>query len=168
MLILTIYFHQGTIAQQLISTRVARLSSLLSFSRHKWPSAIALLAMLMLFIAPVISKSLEHRRMAMSEASGEHQMMTHAGGMMMAMGSMKMPDASHLMPGPGASLMDDIACGYCQLLLHVPLIVWLFIPFIWLAWRITRPPPPAIIAPLLAQHDDAEALPRAPPVAPFR
>ncbi len=123
--------------------------------------------MLMLFIAPVISKSLEHRRVAMGEAGGEHQMM-HSGGMMMEMGSMKMPGASHLMPDPGASLMDDIACGYCQLLLHVPLIVWLFIPFIWLAWRITRAPPPAVIAPLLAQHEDAGALPRAPPVAPFR
>ncbi|MCT4716250.1 DUF2946 domain-containing protein [Enterobacteriaceae bacterium H18W14] len=137
------------------------MSSLFSLSRHKWPSAIALLAMLMLFIAPVISKSLEHRRAAEINHHAEHHMM-------MDMGSMEMPVASHLMPGPGASLMDDIACGYCQLLLHVPLIVWLFIPFIWLAWRITRAPPPPVIAPLLAQHDDAEALPRAPPVASFR
>lgn len=140
--------------------------SLFSFSRHKWPSAIALLAMLMLFIAPVISKSLEHRRAAEINSHAEHHM-THADGMMMEMGSM-MPAASHLLPGAGASLMDDIACGYCQLLLHVPLIVWLFIPFIWLAWRITRAPPPAVIAPLLAQHDDAKAQPRAPPVFPFR
>ncbi|WP_244212389.1 DUF2946 domain-containing protein [Buttiauxella izardii] len=138
------------------------MSSLFSFSRHKWPSAIALLAMLMLFVAPVISKSLEHRRAA---ASGEHSMMNHAGGMMMEMGAMEMPASSHLMPGMGASLMDDIACGYCQLLLHIPLIVWLFIPFIWLVWRISRAPPPPVIAPLLSQHDDAEALPRAPPVA---
>lgn len=141
--------------------------SLFSFSRHKWPSAIALLAMLMLFIAPVISKSLEHRRAAEINNHAE-QHMTHADGMMMEMGPMEMPVASHLPPGAGASLMDDIACGYCQLLLHVPLIVWLFIPFIWLAWRITRAPPPAVIAPLLAQHDDAKAQPRAPPVVLFR
>lgn len=117
--------------------------------------------MLMLFIAPVISKSLEHRRMAEMGNHGEHHVM-------MDMGSMEMPTSPHLMPGMGASLMDDIACGYCQLLLHIPLIVWLFIPFIWLAWRISRAPPPPVIAAILAQHDDAQALPRAPPVVPFR
>ena len=117
--------------------------------------------MLMLFIAPVISKSLEHRRAAEINNHAEHHMM-------MDMGSMEMPAASHLLPGAGGSLMDDIACGYCQLLLHVPLIVWLFISFIWLAWRITRAPPPAVIAPLLAQHDDAKAQPRAPPAVLFR
>lgn len=121
--------------------------------------------MLMLFIAPVISKSLEQRR---ATTNGEHHMMGHSGAMMMEMGAMEMPVSSHLLPGAGTSLMDDIACGYCQLLLHIPLIVWLFIPFIWLVWRISRAPPPPVIAPLLAQHDDAEALPRAPPVALFR
>jgi len=141
------------------------LPSLFTLSRHKWLSALALLAMLMLFIAPVISKSLEQQR---AVQGGEHKMMSHTAGMMMDMGAMKMPASSHLMPGAGASLMDDIACGYCQLLLHIPLIVWLFIPFIWLAWRISRTPPSPVIAPLLAQHDDAEALPRAPPVALFR
>ncbi|MGB7800925.1 DUF2946 domain-containing protein [Buttiauxella sp.] len=141
------------------------MPSLFTLSRHKWLSALALLAMLMLFIAPVISKSLEQKR---AGKNGEHQMMVHSGGMMMEMGEMKLPASSHLMPGAGASLMDDIACGYCQLLLHIPLIVWLFIPFIWLAWRISRAPPPPVIAPLLAQHDDAEALPRAPPAALFR
>ncbi|OAT21831.1 hypothetical protein M979_0249 [Buttiauxella noackiae ATCC 51607] len=135
------------------------MPSLFSLSRHKWPFALALLAMAMLFIAPVISKSLEQRRAA---TNGEHHVMSHSGGMMMEMGNMEMPTAFHLMPG--ASLMDDIACGYCQLLLHIPLIVWLFIPFIWLAWRISRAPPPPIIAALVPQHDDAEALPRAPPV----
>lgn len=115
--------------------------------------------MAMLFIAPVISKSLEQRRAA---TNGEHHVMSLSSGMMMEMGNMEMSTASHLMPG--ASLMDDIACGYCQLLLHIPLIVWLFIPFIWLAWRISRAPPPPIIAALVPQHDDAEALPRAPPV----
>ncbi|WP_183271223.1 DUF2946 domain-containing protein [Buttiauxella sp. A111] len=141
------------------------MPSLFTLSRHKWLSALALLAMLMLFIAPVISKSLEHSRVA---KDGEHQMAGHSSSQMMEMGAMKMPASSHLMPGAGASLMDDIACGYCQLLLHIPLIVWLFIPFIWLAWRISRVLPPPVIAPLLAQHDDADALPRAPPVVPFR
>ena len=141
------------------------MPSLFTLSRNKWLSALALLAVLMLFIAPVISKSLEPPRAA---KGGEHQMMGHSGGMMMEMGAMKTPASSHLMPSAGASLMDDIACGYCQLLLHIPLIVWLFIPFIWLAWRISRVPAPPVIAPLLAEHADAETLPRAPPVALFR
>lgn len=99
---------------------------------------------------------------------GEHPMMTHCAEMMMDMGEMEILLPSYLLAPPGASLMDDIACGYCQLLLHIPLIVWLFIPLIWLAWRVFLAPAPPIIAPLLAQHDDAEALPRAPPVALFR
>lgn len=122
-------------------------------------------AMLMLFIAPVISKSLAHQRVAMS---GEHAMMAHSAAMMMDMETMTQPLPSHFQPAPGASLMDDIACGYCQLLLHVPLIAWLFIPFIWLVSRISRIPVQPIVAPLLAEHNDAEALPRAPPVALFR
>jgi hypothetical protein len=145
----------------------ALLPSLFSLSRHKWPSAVALLAMLMLFIAPVISTSLAHHRAQSGETSGQHHKMAHSEGMM-EMGPMDSPVSPHPMPGMGASLMDDIACGYCQLLLHIPLIVWIFIPFIWLAWRISSPPPPAVIAPILVQHDDAEALPRAPPAAALR
>lgn len=140
---------------------IARLSSLFSLSRHKWPSAIALLAMLMLFIAPVISKSLEHQRVTEISSHAHHHVV-------MDMGSMEMPASTYLMPGMGASVMDDIACGYCQLLLHIPLIIWLFIPFIWLQWQISRAPPPPIIPPLLAQHIDAKAQPRAPPVKPSR
>jgi hypothetical protein len=137
-----------------ISARVARLPSLFSFSRCKWPSALALLAMLMLFIAPVISKSLEHQ-----PAGTKHQGMEHH---MMVMPPVEMPATPPLLPGVGASLMDDIACGYCQLLLHVPVIIWLFIPLLWQASRVTRAPPPPVIAPLLPQHDDAEALSRLP------
>ncbi|MEL4016593.1 DUF2946 domain-containing protein [Dryocola clanedunensis] len=159
--VLTKHPPTGTILQHSIIVRETRLPSLFSFSRCKWPSALALLAMLMLFIAPVISKSLEHQR-----AGTKHQGMEHH--MMMEMPLMEMPATSHLLPGVGASLMDDIACGYCQLLLHVPLIVWLFIPLLWQASRVTRAPPLPVIAPLLPQHDDAEALPRAPPAAPHR
>lgn len=110
--------------------------------------------MLMLFIAPVISKSLEHQR-----AGTKHQGMEHH---MMVMPPVEMPATPPLLPGVGASLMDDIACGYCQLLLHVPVIIWLFIPLLWQASRVTRAPPPPVIAPLLPQHDDAEALSRLP------
>lgn len=117
--------------------------------------------MLMLFVAPLISKTLAHQRMAMDHQSSGHAMERE-------MAAMQMPTSSHLLPAVGASLMDDIACGYCQLLLHIPPIVWLFIPLVWLAWRITRAPPPPVIAPPIAQHADAETLPRAPPVAPRR
>lgn len=137
------------------------MPSLYVLSRHKWPFALALLAMVMLFIAPVISKSLEHQRAATGD---EPYMMSHSAGMMMEMGTMEKPLSSHLLPSTGASLMEEIACGYCQLLLHIPLIIWLFIPFIWLMGRLYHAPPPPVIAPFLPQHVDAEALPRAPPV----
>lgn len=117
----------------------------LSRAHSHLPAWLGLFAMLLLFIAPVISKSLEHSRgSAMS-------MMMHHGGMMMA----EMPSAAgeplddmnemahhHSMtmdmtphhdgmqhatsPAKPAkfhsmSMMDDSACGYCVLLIHLPL-----------------------------------------------
>lgn len=70
----------------------------------------------------------------------------------------EMSMADHgMMMGPG------FACGYCDLLVHVPLMLWVFIPFIWWMCLINRAPPPAAINPpqwrrLLRLHR-----PRAPP-----
>jgi len=49
--------------------------------------------------------------------SAEMPMMDHHSEMSMADHGMMM--------GPG------FACGYCDLLVHVPLMLWVFIPFIW-------------------------------------
>ncbi|MCW2255584.1 putative membrane protein [Providencia alcalifaciens] len=91
---------------------------------------LALLAIAMLFIAPLASKSMmqmadcipmndmaeysmhQHHDMALSEKC-------HSSGTMNHM----------FMSGMGLSPMEDIACGYCQLLVHFPFII-LFIAFI--------------------------------------
>ncbi|WP_369310365.1 DUF2946 domain-containing protein [Providencia rettgeri] len=91
---------------------------------------LALLAVAMLFIAPLISKSMEQikhcietNNVTENRLMAEHSMHSHQG--------MLMPeDCEHsgainhmLMTGIGQSPMEDIACGYCQLLVHFPFII---------------------------------------------
>ncbi|WP_128086809.1 DUF2946 domain-containing protein [Pantoea deleyi] len=100
--------------------------------RQRLTACIAILAVLLLFVAPMISKNLaaHHAMMAdrpgMSAMSAEMPMMHHHGEMPMA--------------DPAAGDMG-FACGYCDLLVHVPLMLWVFIPFIWWMCLISRAPP---------------------------
>lgn len=120
--------------------------------RHRLTAGIAILAVLLLFVAPMISKNLAEHHATMQRASAmraEMPMMHHHSEMM----SM----ADHGMMEPG------FACGYCDLLVHVPLMLWVFIPFIWWMSLISRAPPPSAINPppwrwMLRLHR-----PRAPP-----
>jgi len=157
------------------------------------PAVIALMAILMLFIAPVISKSLEYRRaeakidlmstdtMAMSgmdisdadmngddmsampEQDDSQPAPVH-DGRHADLGKIFADGMSHAwMDGSGMEGMGDIACGYCQLLIHLPLMVWVIIPFIWLMLRISRVPPAAIFASPLLPFYSGYPQPRAPP-----
>ena len=70
------------------------------------------------------------------------------------------------MPGMMHHNMDDgeFACGYCDLLVHVPMMMWVFIPFIWLMLVISRAPPlPPLVAPRPRRFSGTHR-PRAPPV----
>lgn len=116
---------------------------------------MAVVAILLLFIAPDISKTLEHQRLSgVDMTQSAPVQMQHSGNSrveMDAMGddmhhmhtsSVLSADASpadphqHLgMPDEGG-MMDDFSCGYCQLLVHFPLLLWLFIPLIWLLFRL--------------------------------
>jgi hypothetical protein len=119
--------------------------------RQRLTACIAILAVLLLFVAPMISKNLAEHHAAMQSDSAmcaEMPMMDHHSEMSMA---------DHGMMAPG------FACGYCDLLVHVPLMLWVFIPFIWWMCLISRAPPPSAINPpqwrrLLRLHR-----PRAPP-----
>ncbi|MBP2170859.1 hypothetical protein J2125_004051 [Erwinia toletana] len=136
--------------------------TLFRLSQRRIPALIAILAILLLFIAPEISKTLEYRRMPD-----------------MAMGGMTMDHTPMLTTPPSAhhgstadttpvvssdnSLADYFACGYCQLLVHFPLLLWVFVALIWLILLISPPPPwhkitfyPLSLFPGVAQ-------PRAPP-----
>ncbi|WP_337010612.1 DUF2946 domain-containing protein [Pantoea sp. AS142] len=120
--------------------------------RQRLTAGIAILAVLLLFVAPMISKNLAEHHATMqrvSAISAEMPTMHHHSEMSMADHGMMM--------GPG------FACGYCDLLVHVPLMLWVFIPFLWWMSLSSRAPPPSAINPpqwrrLLRRHR-----PRAPP-----
>ena len=169
--------------------------SLIRLARHKLPALIAIFAILLLFVAPEVSKTLEHRRMenrdehAVSAASEDiHHMhhMTDSGGkdmgMMddMDMSTDHMPmqqdmsqhdrSAQSSMPGmesmPGmmhGGMMDDAACGYCLMLIHIPLMIWVFVAIIWLTLRISVTSPPRLILRRFTPFFPGIAQPRAPP-----
>ncbi|MFK8257194.1 DUF2946 domain-containing protein [Erwinia sp. AnSW2-5] len=129
-------------------------------SQRRIPAFIAILAILLLFIAPDVSKSLEHQRASAPDASvqEDHSSMSsmHHGDMngmtMDEMTTLHSPPSSmtaappsdhgqhHTMPS-GMAMMDDFACGYCQLLVHFPLLLLVFIPLIWLLFRLTLQAP---------------------------
>lgn len=120
--------------------------------RQRLTACLAILAVLLLFVAPVVSKSLiEQQRVsqpapAMMEMD-HHQMMEHA-----------MPGMMHHDADDG-----ELACGYCDLLVHVPLMIWVFIPFIWLMLLHSRAPPlPRRPAPVIRRRV-AIPRPRGPP-----
>lgn len=128
--------------------------------RQRLTASIAILAVLLLFVAPMVSKNLaEHHAslQRLSAISGEMPMMTHHGEMPMMDHHSEIPMAGHEMMAPG------FACGYCDLLIHVPLMLWVFIPFIWWMCLISRAPPPPATAPPRRRRSLRTHRPRAPP-----
>ena len=77
----------------------------------------------MLFIAPVISKSLVHHsdcvNSAITTAMPEHCEKNH---------TMIHP----MMAGHAMSPMEEIACGYCHLLIHLPFVQFVLTIMLWL------------------------------------
>ncbi|KLN46124.1 hypothetical protein AAY77_10805 [Providencia rettgeri] len=131
---------------------------------------LALLAVAMLFIAPLISKSMVHmnhciatNNVTENTAMADQSMHSHQGMLMPEGCDVSTPMNHMLMTGMGQSPMEDIACGYCQLLVHFPFLILfiaavirqlatltLFVPFerrvqIWLfrPWslHLARAPP---------------------------
>jgi hypothetical protein len=128
----------------------------------------------MLFIAPVISRSLEHARVGQSDTASMADcgmdMSAHmhhlappapSGKASMPGMSMAMQTGSHNM----AMMMDDSACGYCVLLIHVPLLDLAYSPLFWSGSLLSRAPPAHYIFPLFAHLTYSEAQPRAPPAS---
>jgi hypothetical protein len=127
----------------------------------------------MLFIAPVISRSLEHARVGQSETASmadcgmdmsahRHHSPPSAPSAKASMpGMLAMQTGSHNM----AMMMDDSACGYCVLLIHVPLLDLAYSPLFWSGTLLSRAPPAHYIFPLFAHVAHSEAQPRAPPVS---
>ena len=120
--------------------------------RQRLTACIAIMAVLLLFVAPVVSKTLLERQ-------------NHPPSIMadMPVHHAAMPDMA--MPGMEHHRMDEgeFACGYCDLLVHVPLMMWVFIPFIWLMLVISRAPPPPRLITLVIRRQTGIHRARAPP-----
>ncbi|MFP7606466.1 DUF2946 domain-containing protein [Serratia quinivorans] len=143
-------------------------------SRSRLPACLGIFAILMLFIAPVISRSLEHARVGQSETASMADcgmdMSTHmhhpppsapSGKASQPGMPMGMQTGSHNM----AMMMDDSACGYCVLLIHVPLLDLAYSPLFWSGSLLSRAPPAHYIFPLFAHLTYSESQPRAPPAS---
>lgn len=53
------------------------------------------------------------------------------------------------------------------MLIHIPLMVWVFAAIIWLTLRVSCAPPPRITIPLFTPYFPGISQPRAPPVKSF-
>jgi len=147
--------------------------------RLHFPAWLGMVAILMLFIAPVVSKSL------VAEGA-QHVMMP---GMMMS--DMDMPDSEmadmEMSEHPASSMehcqksacksapqdavkallsgdMSDAACGYCVLLVHLPMLDLQAMPMLWSLDFSSRAPPRAVIQRLIPSLFFTDSQPRAPPV----
>lgn len=150
--------------------------------RHSlFPAWLGILAILMLFIAPVVSKSLVVAGMSPSTMPG--MSMAEMPMATMNMSEMTEPDmpmppdemadtATHQnsMPmhdmGQGMMMPGDMsgaACGYCVLLAHLPLLHLLALPMLWVSNTSSRAPPRLAAIRLVPPAFYSDSQPRAPP-----
>ncbi|WP_350306391.1 DUF2946 domain-containing protein [Photorhabdus viridis] len=138
---------------------------------------LGIFAILMLFIAPVISRSLEHVRIGESHSSKVadcHTVMSPDDDMPRNMSHSDIVSASPgtyhhdgmqmgMHAGGGMSMLEDIACGYCVFLIHVPMLDLANTPLFWSTSLTSRSPPVQPVTLLLAHFIFSDSLPRAPP-----
>ncbi len=119
-------------------------------ARHRTTAAwLGIVALLLLFVAPVISTSLAdtHARttampgmvMAMDSPSMGHEAMGHEAMDHGAMAAGEMP-----MSHPAGMMPDQAACGYCVLLAHAPLLEMALPLLAWFTLLAARVPPPRL------------------------
>jgi len=146
-----------------MSDQQLTVSLLSGVSSRRLPAWVAVMAILMLFIAPLVSQTL-----ARTQTSAE----TPHSAMMMMSGDheMSMPAHHGMMPmthsaDSNMAVMDPVACGYCVLLLHLPILNLITHPLLfWLALRVL--PRPARRSPTFFINVRVfnDARPRAPPL----
>lgn len=155
--------------------------TLFRLSQRRMPAVIAILAILLLFIAPEVSKSLAQRHASgksetvqsvqpmpgMIMAGMDHRAMDHHGTHQMPVThNADDPSAHHAdtaAMNSGISMMGDIACGYCLFLLHFPLLLSLFVALILLMLLTSRAPVRQITALFPPALFTGLCQPRAPP-----
>lgn len=164
--------------------------SLIHFAivKSRLSACLALLAMLLLFIAPVISKSLMAQHGYSSSMMMAHMAtMPAAAAEDVAQPSACDADFSEHLPASAAahhhaasagnaaappvlpaqhhpmSMMDDSACGYCVLLIHLPLDS-VRLPQLWTVLQAAIPAVPLHIQPVFTSWIPIGFRPRGPPV----
>lgn len=125
--------------------------------QQRLSACLAILAVLLLFVAPVVSKDL---MASQHDAMSDRMMMSHSAE---AMPMMHHSAEGIMSPDHSMSGEESFACGYCELLVHVPLMLWTAVPLIWLMLLISRSPPPLRTLPPLRQREIRVYRPRAPP-----
>lgn len=108
-------------------------------------SYIALFAILMLTAAPTISQHLQSRAhtSVMPPVVSSHEHHTHHVSPVTSQQSTESPMHSRYQPHHmmlGGVMGDLLACGYCELLIHVPFILWAFFPALHRFLSIRRQP----------------------------
>ncbi|MBA2813948.1 DUF2946 domain-containing protein [Candidatus Pantoea persica] len=127
-------------------------------------ACLAILAVLLLFVAPVVSQELMARQSSAMRAAMLHHAMpvAHHRDAATSHDAMSMANAAMMPPGHMMDL-SGFACGYCKLLVHVPLMIWAAVPLIWLTMIVSRAPPPLRAVSPPRRRERRIYRPRAPP-----
>lgn len=144
-------------------------------SRSRLPSWLGIFAILMLFIAPVISRSLEDMRIGESQGI----VMIHCDMDRSSVGSEAQQDVAESSSHSGnhhgsmqkmlhtssgnTAMMEDSACGYCVLLIHMPLLDMASLTRFWSLFLPSHPRLIRSVPVFIAHFIYRESLPRAPP-----
>ncbi|CAX55568.1 conserved uncharacterized protein [Erwinia pyrifoliae Ep1/96] len=153
--------------------------SFFRLSHSRIPAFIAILAILMLFIAPDVSTILEQRRSAEHHKTSVENIRSRLSEMAQHGMMDKMPTATDNAPchapapaengqhhtRSGGKLLEHFACGYCQLLVNLPLLLAIFLVVIHLLLLSARIPPPLNFPPYHFTFFPGLSQPRAPPVS---
>ncbi|BDH45564.1 hypothetical protein TUM12370_16080 [Salmonella enterica subsp. enterica serovar Choleraesuis] len=124
-------------------------------------AGIALIAILMLSAAPAVSRHLQSEGLLAPTANSVAEQMHHQ--------HMEMPGMSHMAMEQGSDghhyQEQESACGYCELLIHVPLMLWVFSPILLLILSSRREPIRRAVRILYRPPLRACYRPRAPPLS---
>ena len=134
------------------------------FSKNSIAAWLALISIAMLFVAPVISKSISHQTFCEHHNVTVMNMSDMHHRAIMSEPCQTMPDMGHRMMSEQAmSPMEVIACGYCDLLIHLPFVLVILTTLLCLLLPLVKwpPVPNAVFLPVLRTWPPQQA--RAPP-----
>ncbi|WP_299998794.1 DUF2946 domain-containing protein [uncultured Cedecea sp.] len=103
---------------------------------------LAIAAVMMLFIAPWVSKSIMQQTHCSHASPPVYatQAMTHDMPQQMSVPGSCLPVFEYsMMSGQVMSPTEEIACGYCQLLIHLPFILFVLTFLLWLLLHFVIP-----------------------------